>query len=81
MKKHGVTHHILTKGQPIFSKARRLFPEKFEIAKKEISNLIEQGILCRSKSSCASPIHLVPKAKGEWRVCGDFHRQCLNNSG
>ena len=27
-----------------------------------------------SKSSWESPIHLVPKAKGEWRICGDFRR-------
>ena len=27
-KKHGVTHHILTEGQPIFSKARRVISRK-----------------------------------------------------
>ena len=74
MKKHGVTHHILTKSQPIFSKARRLSPEKLEITKREISNLIEQGVFRLSKSSWASSIHLVPKANGEGRIYGDFRR-------
>ena len=68
MKKHGVTHHILTKSQPMFSKTRRLSLEKLEIVKSEISNLIEQGIMRPSKSSWASPIHLVPKANGEFAV-------------
>ena len=35
--KHKVQHHIITSGAPVYSKARRLSTEKFDIAKKRIS--------------------------------------------
>ena len=37
--KHGIFHHILTKGPPVCSKARRLPPEKLIIAKKEFKKM------------------------------------------
>ncbi|UYV63747.1 hypothetical protein LAZ67_2005485 [Cordylochernes scorpioides] len=39
--KHSVTHHITTKGQPTFSKPRRLNPEQFKIAKSEFEHMME----------------------------------------
>ncbi|GBM94414.1 Retrovirus-related Pol polyprotein from transposon 297 [Araneus ventricosus] len=72
-KSHGTTHCILTKGPTVFSRARRLTPEKLKAVKTEFKNLVAQGICRPSKSPWASPIHLVPK-KTEWRICGDYRR-------
>lgn len=73
-KKHGVTHCILTKGPPVFSKARRLNPEKLKAAKAEIQTLLDLGLIRPSKSPWASPIHLVLKKSGQYRLCGDYRR-------
>ena len=57
-----VTHCIRTGNNvPVYSRFRPLTGEKYKITKDEFQFLLNAGIICRSESVLASPLHLVPK--------------------
>ena len=71
---HGVEHHIVTSGRPVSAKFCRLDAAKLAAAKEEFRRLEEEGIVRRSDSEWASPLHMVRKSDGPWWPCRDFRR-------
>lgn len=69
-----VLHQIETFGLPVFSRARRLSPEKLRAAIELFRKLVEAGICRPSNSLWASPLLMKMKKDGTWRACGDYRR-------
>lgn len=71
--KHNTEHHIrTTPGPPVSSRPRRLDPDRFLVAKKEFTDMLQNGTARCSESNWSSPLHLARKKDDGWRPCGDY---------
>ena len=59
---------------------RRLSPKKLAVLRKELSQLEQLGIIRPSSSPWESPVHMVKKSNGSWRVVGDYRRLKKNST-
>jgi hypothetical protein len=69
-----VAHFLSTSGPPFMSAFRRLDTEKLAAGKKEFLALEAGGVVRRSTSPWAPPLHIVRKADGSWPPCGNYRR-------
>eukprot|EP00253_Pinus_taeda_P023260 PITA_23260 len=69
------THRIYIKegSQPVCQPQRRINPNLREIVKEELQILLNAGFIYPiSDSEWVSPLVIVPKKNGKWRVCVDY---------
>lgn len=67
-------HVIITNGHPVFNRPRRLTGEKLNAAKEHFQELVKKGVVSPSSSCWSSPIHMVKKNNGDWRIVGDYRQ-------
>ncbi|GFV03063.1 retrovirus-related Pol polyprotein from transposon 17.6 [Trichonephila clavipes] len=70
-----IEHRINTRNHlPVAVPPYRMNPSKKEILKQEIDRLLSEGIIEECESSYASPVVLIPKPNGTFRLCIDYRK-------
>ena len=81
-KENRYTHEIDTEGNPPYFRPRKLNPKMLDATKEHFQHLLKEGIVRESNSEYASPLHIVPKGKNDFRFVGDYralNRQTVKN--
>ncbi|GFX09336.1 retrovirus-related Pol polyprotein from transposon 17.6 [Trichonephila clavipes] len=70
-----IEHRINTRNHlPVAVPPYRTNPSKKEILKQEIDRLLSEGIIEECESPYASPVVLIPKPNGTFRLCIDYRK-------
>ncbi|GFT94644.1 transposon Tf2-6 polyprotein [Trichonephila clavipes] len=70
-----IEHRINTRNHlPVAVPPYRMNPSKKEILKQEIDRLLLEGIIEKCESPYASPVVLIPKPNGTFRLCIDYRK-------
>ncbi|GFS73216.1 retrovirus-related Pol polyprotein from transposon 17.6 [Trichonephila clavipes] len=70
-----IEHRINTRNHlPVAVPPYRMNPSKKEILKQEIDRLLSEGIIEECESPYASPVVLIPKPNGTFRLCIDYSK-------
>jgi hypothetical protein len=74
--KRQVDHAIelLPGAQPFRLRPYRYTPQQKDEIEKQVKEMLDNGVIQHSTSPFASPILLVKKKDGEWRLCVDYQR-------
>jgi hypothetical protein len=69
-------HHIplLSGAQPVNSKPYRYTPAQKDEIERQVKELLLNGVIQPSASPFSSPVLLVKKKDGSWRMCIDYRR-------
>ena len=69
-----VKHTIETQGSPIRQPLRRLPVALKDAVNAEMQKMLQQDVIQPSSSPWSSPLVMVKKKDGSWRVCVDFRK-------
>ncbi|GFX50390.1 retrovirus-related Pol polyprotein from transposon 17.6 [Trichonephila clavipes] len=70
-----IEHRINTRNHlPVAVPPYRMNPSKKEILKQEVDTLLSEGIIEECESPYASPVVLIPKPNGTFRLCIDYRK-------
>lgn len=65
---------LMTGSQPFRLRPYRYTPAQKDEIEKQVTHLLQNHMIQRSSSPYASPVLLVKKKNGEWRLCVDLRR-------
>lgn len=73
-RSHSHTIPLITGAQPFRLRPYRYNPAQKDEIEKQVAELLRNGMIQESSSPFASPVLLVKKKTGEWRLCVDYRR-------